>query len=79
MKESARYAKIVEWSDVDQCYVGSSPGLFYGGCQGDDEKQVFAELCEIVEETIELYHKDGKPLPPPTSGRDFANKMQNVA
>jgi hypothetical protein len=24
MKASARYAKIVEWSDEDQCYVGSS-------------------------------------------------------
>jgi predicted RNase H-like HicB family nuclease len=79
MKESAPYAKIVEWSDVDGCYMGSSPGLFYGGCHGDDEQLVFAELCQIVEETIELYHKDGKPLPPPTSGRDFANKMQNVA
>ena len=79
MKESAMYAKIVEWSEIDECYVGSSPGLFYGGCHGDDEKKVFAELCEIVEETIELYHRDGKPLPPPTSGRDFANKMQNVA
>lgn len=31
MKESARYAKIVEWSDEDLCYVGSSPGLFFGG------------------------------------------------
>ena len=79
MKESARYAKIVEWSDEDSCYVGSSPGLFYGGCHGDDEQQVFVELCQIVDETIEQYHKDGKPLPPPTSGRDFANKMQNVA
>ena len=44
-----------------------------------DEKAVFDELCEIVEEAIELYHKGGKPLPPPTSGRDFANKMQSVA
>jgi predicted RNase H-like HicB family nuclease len=79
MKEGARYAKIVEWPDVDQCYVGSSPGLFYGGCHGDDEQQVFAELCQIVEETIALYHKDGKPLPPRTSGRDFANTIQNVA
>ena len=79
MKESDRYAKIVEWSDEDGCYVGSAPGLFYGGCHGDDEQQVFAELCQIVEETIELFHKDGKPLPPATSGRDFANKMQNVA
>jgi predicted RNase H-like HicB family nuclease len=75
MKESARYAKIVEWSDADACYVGSSPGLFYGGCHGDDEKQVFSELCEIVEETIELYHKDGKSLPPATAGLGLAEKI----
>ena len=79
MKESARYVKIVEWSEEDQCYVGSSPGLLYGGCHGDDEKQVFNELCQIVEETITLYRKDNKALPPPTSGRDFANRMQHVA
>lgn len=79
MKDSARYAKIVEWSDEDQCYVGSSPGLIFGGCHGSDEKEVFAQLCDIVEEAIELYKRDGKPLPPPTAGRDFANKMQSVA
>ena len=69
MKDSARYAKVVEWSEEDQCYVGSAPGLIYGGCHGSDERAVFAELCEIVEEAIELYKKDGKPLPPPTIGR----------
>ncbi|MDB5338947.1 MAG: HicB family protein [Planctomycetaceae bacterium] len=79
MKDSARYVKIVEWSGEDDCYIGSSPGLLYGGCHGDNEQQVFEELCQIVEETIELYRQDGKPLPPPTSGRDFANKMQDVA
>jgi predicted RNase H-like HicB family nuclease len=79
MKESARYVKIVEWSEEDQCYVGSSPGLIYGGCHGDDEREVFDELCKIVEEAIALYKLDGKPLPPPTSGRDFANKLQRVA
>lgn len=79
MKESARYAKIVEWSEEDQCYVGSSPGLIHGGCHGQDELAVFSELCSIVEETIALYHQDGTPLPPATSGRDLANKLQNVA
>ena len=79
MKESARYVKIVEWSEADQCYVGSSPGLVYGGCHGVNERAVFDELCRIVEEAIALYKADGKPLPPPTSGRDFANKMQHVA
>jgi len=79
MKESARYAKIVEWSEEDHCYVGSAPGLLLGGCHGDDEKAVFAELCQVVDEVIALYHRDGKPLPPPTSGHDFANKIQDVA
>ncbi len=79
MKESARYVKIVEWSEEDQCFVGSCPGLFYGGCHGSDEKEVFTELCEMVEEMIDLYQQDGKPLPPATSGRDYANKMLNVA
>lgn len=78
MKESTRYVKIVEWSDEDNCYVGSSPGLLHGGCHGDDERQVFEQLCQIVEETIDLYHQDGKPLPPPTSGRDIANKVLGV-
>ena len=79
MKESALYAKIVEWSEEDQCFVGSAPGLLYGGCHGSDEKEVFAELCQIVEETIELYHQDRKPLPPPTAGRDLANTLQQIA
>ncbi len=67
MKDSARYAKVVEWSEDDQCYVGSAPGLFYGGCHGDDKWQVFAELRQIVDEVIHLYRVDGKPLPPPTT------------
>lgn len=79
MKESTRYVKIVEWSEEDNCYVGSCPGLIYGGCHGDDEKKVFEELCIIVEEAIDLYKKDRKPLPPATSGKDYANLMQNVA
>jgi predicted RNase H-like HicB family nuclease len=75
MKENARYLKIVEWSEEDQCFVGSCPGLFYGGCHGDDERRVFEELCQMVDETIALYHQDGKPLPPPTSGRDLVNQL----
>lgn len=79
MKESARYVKILEWSKEDNCYVGSCPGLIYGGCHGEDEKKVFEELCTIVEEVIDIYKKDNKPLPPATSGRDYANLIQNVA
>lgn len=79
MKDSAKYAKIVEWSEEDQCYVGSAPGLVYGGCHGKDERAVFDELCDIVEEAIEIYRTEDRPLPPATSGRDLANRLQNVA
>ncbi len=76
MDPSARYVKIVEWSEDDQTYVGSAPGLLLGGCHGDDERAVFDELLQIVEETIALYETDGKLLPSPTSGRDLANTLQ---
>lgn len=79
MKESSRYVKIVEWSEEDECFVGSCPGLMYGGCHGSDEQAVFAELCNMVEEVIELYKKEGKPLPPATAGKDYASKMLDVA
>ena len=79
MKDSAKYVKIVEWSDEDQCYVGSSPGLIFGGCHGDDEREVFGELCQIVEEFIELFRKDGNPLPHATFARLFAKQRPAVS
>jgi predicted RNase H-like HicB family nuclease len=79
MNDSARYVKIVEWSDEDQWDVGSCPSLFYGGCHGSDERQVFDELCALVDEMIDLYKTKHKPLPPPTCGKDYANKMLTVA
>lgn len=75
MKEGARYLKIVEWSDEDGCFVGRAPGLILGGCHGDDEKSVFAELCDIVDEVIEDFRQDGRPLPPSTIGRIDYDKL----
>jgi predicted RNase H-like HicB family nuclease len=79
MSKGDKYAKVVEWSDEDGCFIGSCPELFYGGCHGANAKRVFAELCAIVEETIRLYEEDGKPLPAAMSGREFVNAMQRIA
>ena len=76
MKASACYVKIVEWSSEDQCFVGSCPGRFYGGCHGNDEQQVFGELCRLVDETVELYERKGKSLPLPTAGKDYARMLR---
>ena len=43
------------------------------------ESARYAKIVDIVEEAIALNKQAGKPLPPATSGRDFANKMQHVA
>lgn len=53
MKQSDRYLKLVEWSDEDQCYVGTCPGTMLGGVH-DDEAQVYAELCTVVDEWMIL-------------------------
>ncbi len=65
MSKTNHYTKVVEWSDEDGCFIGTAPGLVHGGCHGDDERAVFDELCQIVEEAIDLYMADGKPLPTP--------------
>lgn len=75
MNESAHYIKIVEWSDEDHCFVGQCPGVVGPCCHGDNEAEVYAELCEIVEEWLEILKQDGKPLPPPTAGRGLVEKI----
>jgi predicted RNase H-like HicB family nuclease len=74
MKPSDRYLKIVEWCEEDQCYVGTCPGLMFGGVHGDDEVAVYAELCEVVEEWVRIHDEDGQPLPPPTAGRECSGR-----
>jgi predicted HicB family RNase H-like nuclease len=75
MKLSDRYLKIVEWSEEDQCYVGTCPGLMLGGIHGEVEEDVYRELCQAVEEWIELCQQDGDPLPEATAGKDYSGKF----
>jgi predicted RNase H-like HicB family nuclease len=75
VNDSARYIKIVEWSDEDQCFVGQCPGIVRPCCHGGNEAEVYAELCGIVDEWIETLKRDGKPLPPATSGQNIAQKI----
>lgn len=75
MKLSDKYLKLVEWSEEDRCYIGTCPGLFAGGVHGDDEAAVYRELCEVVEEWMEIHEKDGIPLPAATAPRDYSGKF----
>src|ERR1700677_4540298 len=73
--KAARYMKIVEWSDEDGCFVGSAPPLIGECCHGQDEAKVYAELCRIVEEWIEILETDGRKLPEPLSSKKFSGKF----
>jgi predicted RNase H-like HicB family nuclease len=79
MNKADRYTKLVVWSDEDKCFIGTCPQLMYGGSYGDDAQQVFAELCELVEEAIETLEEAGKPLPQPLSLQELENVLQRSA
>ncbi len=78
MNDSAKYLKIVEWSDEDQCFVGQCPGVIGPCCHSDNEKEVYSELCEIVAKWMALLRKEGKPLPSPTYGKGIIQKFAEV-
>jgi len=72
---AARYLKIVEWSDEDRIFVGRAPGLFFGGCHGPDERKVYAELCDLVEDHVAELLAGNEALPPPTAGKTYSGKF----
>jgi len=74
-EQAARYAKFVEWSDEDDCFIGRCPELMLGGVHGNDEAKVYAELCAAVEEMVELIHADGHEMPHHLGKQDFSGKF----
>jgi len=75
MKISDKYLKIVEWSEEDECYIGHCPSLMMGGIHGEDEAKVYKELCDAVDEWINIYKEDGEPLPIATAGKKYSGKF----
>jgi len=79
MTESAKYVKIVEWSEEDGCFVGQCPGIIGPCCHGDDEVEVYRELCQIVEEWLDIARQEHQELPPPTAGKHVAERVLATA
>ena len=75
MTKSAKYIKIVEWSDEDQCFVGHCPGIIGPCCHGDDEVEVYRQLCQIVDDWLEIASRENRTLPPPTTGQDISESL----
>lgn len=74
-KKSDAYLKVVEWSEQDRCYIGTCPGLMFGGVHGESERAVYDELCQVVDEWVEQAREDGVTLPEPTANRKFSGRF----
>jgi predicted HicB family RNase H-like nuclease len=73
--QAARYMKFVEWSDEDHCFIGRCPELMLGGVYGNDDAKVYEELCQAVEEIVELIEEDGQVLPEPLARKKFSGRF----
>jgi len=70
-----RYLKVIEWSNEDQCYIGSAPPIIGQACHGTTEGRVLEQLTGIVEEWVEIFLREGRPLPAPTAGKRYSGKF----
>ena len=74
-RRGADYLKLVEWSDEDNCYIGSAPPLIGPSCHGADAAEVFRQISEIVEEHLKIREEDGLPIPPATLRKNYSGKF----
>jgi predicted RNase H-like HicB family nuclease len=70
-----RYLKLVEWSDKDDCFVGSAPPIIGPCCHGRTETEVMAQLSTIVGEWVRIMLADGHPLPAGTAGKKYSGQF----
>lgn len=62
---AARYPLHVRWSDEDEAYLGSIPGLIGDCCHADTPEGVLSQLKEIAEDLVEHLQAEGRKLPAP--------------
>jgi len=70
---ASRYPLHVRWSDEDQAYLGSAPGLIGDCCHGDTPEEVLAQLKDIAGDLVEYLSKQGKKLPEAQPASDDPN------
>jgi putative transcriptional regulator len=59
----ARYPFHVRWSDEDDAYLGSIPGLIGDCCHGDTPEEVLVQLHEIGDDLVSYLAEQGQKLP----------------
>jgi predicted RNase H-like HicB family nuclease len=64
---SPHYSMVIQWSDEDNCYLVHLPDFPFQQfhTHGDTYEEAAKHGQEVIETYIEIYQKEGKPLPQP--------------
>lgn len=72
---SARYPRLIEWSEEDSVFIGSAPPLVGRCCHGATETEVATQLATIVEDLVEDVIDGKMPTPNPPPARAYSGKF----
>ncbi len=72
---SARFPRLIEWSDEDRAFVGSAPPLVGQCCHGKTEADVATQLAIIVDDLVQDVLDGKMPAPKDEPGKTYSGKF----
>lgn len=64
-----RYAKVIYWSDEDNCYIGALPEICGNCCHADTAEAVCSQLQDIAEDYVNDLRENAVPFSLPAPGQ----------
>ncbi len=61
----SRYRMLIEWSEEDQVFVVTLPEFPSNRTHGSSYEEAAKNGQEVLDLLIEMWEKEGRPLPPP--------------
>ncbi len=72
---SARFPRLIEWSNEDGAFVGSAPPLVGQCCHGKTEVDVATQLATIVDDLVQDVLDGKMPAPKVEAGKTYSGKF----
>ena len=72
---SARFPRLIEWSNEDGVFVGSAPPLVGQCCHGKTDADVATQLATIVDDLVQDVLDGKMPAPKGEPGRVYSGKF----
>lgn len=72
---SARFPRVIEWSEEDGIFIGSAPPLIGHCCHGATEADVARQLAVIVADLVADVIDGKMPAPTPPPDKVYSGKF----